>query len=75
MNMDWKVVYAKFDGCKTFKAFDIKEGKQVGNLIYASLLVDSEENRKKLQELADLNKGCHLVLQLRQKERVCFQTK
>lgn len=47
MNMDWKVVYAKFDGCKTFKAFDIKEGKQVGNLIYASLLVDSEENRKK----------------------------
>lgn len=72
--MDWKVVYAKFDGCKTFKAFDVVEGKQVGNIIFASLLVDSKENRKKLQNLADLNKKCHLVLQLRQKGRVCYQT-
>ena len=29
---------AKFDGCKGFKAFDVNEGRQVGNLIYASLM-------------------------------------
>ena len=61
--MDWHIVYAKFDGCKGFKAFDVNEGRQVGNLIYAS------------QKLADLNKEYHLVLQLRRKGRVCFQTK
>ena len=31
--MEWYIVYAKFDGCKSFKAFDINEGRQVGNLI------------------------------------------
>ena len=41
--MEWNIVYAKFDGCKGFKAFDINEGRLVGNLIYASLL----ENRRK----------------------------
>ena len=56
--MDWHIVYAKFDGCKGFRAFDVNEGRQVGNLI-----------------LADLNKEYHLVLQLRRKGRVCFQTK
>ncbi|MBO5615164.1 MAG: hypothetical protein J5932_03450 [Prevotella sp.] len=73
--MEWYIVYAKFDGCKGFKAFDINEGRQVGNLIYASLLENTEDTRQKLQELADLNKGCNLVLQLRRKGRVCFQTK
>ena len=61
--MDWHIVYAKFDGCKGFRAFDIKEG----------ILV--EDTRAKLQRLADLNKECHLVLQLRRKGKVCFQTK
>ena len=73
--MDWHIIYAKFDGCKSFKAFDINEGRQVGNLIYASLMENTENTRLKLQELADLNKGCNLVLQLRRKGRVCFQTK
>lgn len=73
--MEWYIVYAKFDECKGFKAFDIKEGRQVGNLIYASLVENTEDTRQKLQELADMNKGLHLVLQLRRKGRVCFQTK
>ncbi len=73
--MEWYIVYAKFDGCKGFRAFDLNEGRQVGNLIYASLLENTEETRGKLQKLADLNKECHLILQLRRKNKVCFQTR
>ena len=75
MTMNWHIVYARYDGCKSFKAFDINEGRQVGNMIYASLVENTEDTRQKLQKLADLNKGLHLVLQLRRKGRVCFQTK
>jgi hypothetical protein len=46
----------------------------VGNIIYASLLEDTEENRCKLQELSELNRDCNLVLQLRRKGKVVFQT-
>ena len=56
--MDWHIIYAKYDGCKGFRAFDINEGRQVGNLIYASLVENTEDTRQKLQKLADLNKGC-----------------
>lgn len=73
--MSWNIVYAKFDGCSRFCAFDLNEGCQVGNLIYASQLEDTDENHRKLQELADLNKECHLVLQLRNKNKVTFETK
>lgn len=73
--MDWHIVYAKFDGCKGFRAFDVKEDILVGNLIYASLMENTEDTRAKLQRLADLNKECHLMLQLRRKGKVCFQTK
>lgn len=73
--MEWYIVYAKFDGCKSFRAFDVKNGRQVGNLVYASLVENTESTREKLQKLADLNKDCHLVLQLRRKDRVHFQTK
>ena len=72
--MDWHIIYAKFDGCKSFKAFDVNEGRQVGNLIYASLVENTEDTRTKLQKLADLNKECHLILQLRRKGKVKFQT-
>ena len=75
VTMDWHIVYAKFDGCKGFKAFDVNEGRQVGNLIYASLMENTEDTRQKLQKLADLNKEYRLVLQLRRKGRVCFQIK
>ena len=64
-----------FDGCKTFKAFDVSEGRFAGNLLYASLMENTEETRKKLQKLADLNWRCNLILQLRRKNKVCFQTK
>ena len=73
-DMDWHIVYAKLDGCKTFGAFDIIDGRFVGNLIYASLLENTADNQRKLQELADLNKDIHLVLQLRQKGKVKFGT-
>ncbi len=73
--MDWYIVYAKYDGCKGFRAFDVNEGRQVGNLIYATFLENTDENQRKLQDLADLNKEYHLVLQLRRNGRVCFQTK
>ena len=68
--MEWYIVYAKFDGCKTFKAFDVNEGRLVGNLFYASLMENTEETRNKLQKLADLNWRCNL-----RKNKVCFQTK
>lgn len=73
--MEGYICYARFDGCKSFKAFDVNEGRQVGNLIYASLMGNTENTRTKLQQLVDLNKDCYLVLQLRRKGRVCFQTK
>ena len=73
--MDWHIVYAKLDGCKTFGAFDISDVRFMGNLIYASLLENTADNQHKLQELADLNKDSHLVLQLRQNNRVTFETK
>lgn len=46
-------VYAKMKWMRTFKAFDLTGGCFAGNLIYASLLADSEENRNKLQQLAN----------------------
>ena len=46
----------------------------VGNLIYASLVENTEDTRSKLQKLADLNKECHLTLQLRRNGKVKFQT-
>ena len=72
--MEYHIVYAKFDGCKSFKAFDVNEGRQVGNLIYASLVENTEDTRSKLQKLADMNKGCNLILQLRSNGKVKFQT-
>ena len=72
--MEWSVVYARFNGSKSFRAFDLGEGRVVGNIIYASLLEDTEENRRKLQELSELNRDCNLVLQLRRKGKVVFQT-
>ena len=72
--MEYHIVYAKFDGCKSFKAFDVNEGRQVGNLIYVSLVENTEDTRSKLQKLADMNKSCNLILQLRRNGKVKFQT-
>ena len=72
--MEYHIVYAKFDGCKSFKAFEVNEGRQEGNLIYASLVENTEDTRAKLQKLADMNKSCNLILQLRRNGKVKFQT-
>ena len=53
--MEWHIVYAKFDGCKGFKAFDVNEGRQVGNLIYASLVENTEDTRTKLQRKGEIS--------------------
>lgn len=55
--MDWHIVYAKFDGCKGFKAFDVNEGRQVGNLIYASLMENTEDNPAETTEAGRLEQG------------------
>jgi len=72
--MNWSIVYAKFDGCSSYRAFDIQNGVQVYNIIYASLVENTEENRKKLQRLADNHKDVHLSIQLRKGQRIVFQT-
>ncbi len=68
-------VYAKMKWMKTFKAFDL-EGFFVGNLIYASLLDNTDENQKKLQQLAEDNKSAGFQFQLRLPEtnKILFQT-
>lgn len=70
---DMAYVYAKNKESKNFRGFDL-EGWFVGNLIYASLLEDSEENHRTLQELADTNKKDSWMFQLRKGNKVVFQT-
>ena len=67
-------VYARTSNMTSFRAFDL-EGHFAGNLIFASMLHDNEDNRRKLQELATANNGIGLALQLREsKGKVTFQT-
>jgi hypothetical protein len=75
-NQRYYLTYCKCDGMKTFKAFDINEGRAVGNLVYATMIKATDENKRKLQELADLNKGINLKVQLRQcGKKIVFETK
>jgi hypothetical protein len=73
--MGYYIVYAKFDGNTDFHAFNVKEGRIVRRLAFASLMFNNEASQQWLQELAELNRHSNLVLQLRRKGRVCFQTK
>lgn len=66
-------VYAKANGMRNFKAFDL-EGIFVGSLIYASMLMGDKEDRRKLQELANDNKQGGWQFQLRRNGKVLFQT-
>ncbi len=66
-------VYAKAKWMKTFKAFDLN-GCFPGNLIYTSMLDDSEENRQKLQKLADINRNQGIQFQLRKGNKILFET-
>ena len=68
--------YVKYNGQRNFCAFDINDGHPVRNLIYATMVEDTIENRRKLQELADVNIDIDLTIQLRdRKGRTVFQTK
>ncbi len=68
--------YVKYDGQKNFCAFDINEGRPVRNLIYATMVEDTIENRLRLQELANVNNDIDLIIQLRdRKGKIVFQTK
>lgn len=60
---------------RTFKAFDL-EGFFPGKLIFASLLLNSEENRRKLQKLAEKNSYAQWQFQLRNPatNKVLFET-
>jgi len=73
--MNWNITYAKYGEMKSYKAFDLQNGVPVGNIIYATSLENTEDNRRKLQELADLNKAINLSLQLRKDGKIIFQTK
>lgn len=68
-------VYAKMKRMRTFKAFDL-EGFFPGKLIFASLLLNSKENRRKLQELAEKNSYAQWQFQLRNPatNKVLFET-
>ena len=68
--------YAKYDGLNKFTAFDINEGYPVTRKIYCTLLAATDENKRKLQELADLNKAINLKIQLRDMDnKIMFETK
>lgn len=68
--------YAKYDGLKNFTAFDINEGYPVSRKIYCTLVEATDENKRKLQNLADLNKAINLKIQLRNgNNKVMFETK
>ena len=49
------LTYVKYDGLKNFSAFDINRGTVVLRKIFATLIQDTEENRIKLQDLANRN--------------------
>ena len=67
--------YIKYDGMNTFKVCNINEGYCVDRLIYATLVEVNEENKIKLQRLADMNKEINLVVQLRVGNKIYFETK
>ena len=68
--------YAKYDELNKFTAFDINEGYPVTRKIYCTLVAATDENKRKLQHLADINKGISLKIQLRDGDNnVVFETK
>lgn len=68
--------YAKYDGLNKFTAFDINEGYPVTRKIYCTLVEATDENKRKLQHLADINKSINLKIQLRDGDnKVVFETK
>ena len=74
--MENRYLYAKWDGERSYKAFDIAQGVPVTRLMYATIVEDNGENRAKLQRAADINKEIRLSFQLRDENgKTTFQTK
>lgn len=67
--------YIKCDGMSTFKACNINDGACVDRLIYATIVEVTEDNKIKLQRLADMNKEINLIVQLRIGNKIYFETK
>ena len=67
--------YIKYDGMKSFKACDINDGSCVDRPIYATIIEVTEDNKIKLQRLADMNKDINLIVQLRVGNKIYFETK
>lgn len=67
--------YVKHDGRSAFKAFDMNDGCFVDKLIYATIIAVTDENKEKLQRLADMNKHINLKIQLRVGNKIYFETK
>lgn len=76
--MEKGLLYVKYDGLSTFKMFDYKSGNVTNRAIYCTLVEVTEENKNKLQRLADNNKHINLKVQLRKSlanRKVIFETK
>ena len=67
--------YVKHDGMNAFKAFDMNGGCFVDRLIYATIIAVTDENKEKLQRLADMNKHINIKVQLRVSNKIYFETK
>ena len=68
-------LYAKVKGSKVFRAFDISRGCCVSNLMYATVMPDTEEMKETLQSASEWCRGLGIVFQMRtDKGKVIFQT-
>lgn len=74
--MEYFYLYAKYEGLKRFKAFSLRDGRPAGNLIYASIMCNTQREQEYLQEMANDNKDLNLIFQIRDSENghVVFQT-
>lgn len=69
-------VYAKWNGEKTYKAFDLSGGVPVTKLIYATITESTDDVHEKLQCIAEQYKKIDLSFQLRDGNgKIVFQTK
>lgn len=70
------ITYLKTKDMKSFKACDVNKGITVSRLLYATIVECSEENKEKLQRIADNNKNIGLKFRLKslEKNMVLFET-
>ena len=61
------IVYAKLDGDKNFRAYDLENGVPAGNIMYATCYreIYLEYAKQSLQRLCDENKAVGLKVQRR----------